>query len=501
MSQAEIVHLSLDDTWASIRERLRATQGDRVILVVPKDCPGLDSLVDLKLLSRQVAAMDKEVALVASSRELRELARSLGFRTFSSTAWARRTKWRAPKKGTRSALRGPLTRESVGRAIPAPASARGMGIGGPVILAIAFMGMISFMVLLAAVFVPTAKVTLRPVIYPVSTTLVVEANPSLESIDFIGVRVPARVVELEVVGSDEIATTAVRDEPEATASGEVVFTNKRSEATTVMSDTIVTTSAGTTTRFHTTQEVTIPPGLGSRARAPIEAIEPGPSGNVPAYSINRVEGPMDRQVNVINAEPTGGGGVSQVTYVTSADKDQLSESTLHQLKENGYSTMVAELAEEEILPRESLLAFILSETYDMFPGEVSDSLGLHMRALVRGTVIDREDVELLGLRMLQFEVREGFQLLSDATEVRLDEVTDVAYDGTLTLGMTAAGLSWVEINELEIREGVRGKSVAEAEEYLRRHLSLAEDPTIEVSPAWWGRLPWLPFQITVEVVS
>jgi hypothetical protein len=339
------------------------------------------------------------------------------------------------------------------------------------------------------------------VIYPVSTTLVVEANPSLESIDFIGVRVPARVVELEVVGSDEIATTAVRDEPEATASGEVVFTNKRSEATTVMSDTIVTTSAGTTTRFHTTQEVTIPPGLGSRARAPIEAIEPGPSGNVPAYSINRVEGPMDRQVNVINAEPTGGGGVSQVTYVTSADKDQLSESTLHQLKENGYSTMVAELAEEEILPRESLLAFILSETYDMFPGEVSDSLGLHMRALVRGTVIDRENVELLGLRMLQFEVREGFQLLSDATEVRLDEVTDVAYDGTLTLRMTAAGLSWVEINELEIREAARGKSVAEADEYLTRHLSLVEDPTIEVSPAWWGRLPWLPFQITVEVVS
>jgi hypothetical protein len=376
-----------------------------------------------------------------------------------------------------------------------------MGIGGPVILAIAFMGMISFMVLLAAVFVPTAKVTLRPVIYPVSTTLVVEANPSLESIDFIGVRVPARVVELEVVGSDEIATTAVRDEPEARASGEVVFTNKRSEATTVMSDTIVTTSAGTTTRFHTTQEVTIPPGLGSRARAPIEAIEPGPSGNVPAYSINRVEGPMDRQVNVINAEPTGGGGVSQVTYVTSADKDQLSESTLHELKENGYSAMVAELAEEEILPRESLLGFVLSETYDKFPGEVSDSLGLHMRALVRGTVIDREDVELLGLRMLQFELREGFQLLSDTTEVRLDEVTDVAYDGTLTLGMTAAGLSWVEINELEIREVVRGKSVAEAEEYLTRHLSLAEDPTIEISPAWWGRLPWLPFQITVEVVS
>jgi hypothetical protein len=501
LSQAEIVHLSSEDTPGAIRERLRATQGTRILLVVPKDCAGLDSLVDLKLLARQAAAMDKEVALVARSRELRELARGLGFRTFSSTAWARRTKWRRPKKGVQSATRGPLTRVSVGRAIPSPASARGLGIGGPAILAIAFLGMISFIVLLAAVLVPSAKVTLHPVIYPVSTTLQAEANPSLESIDFIGVRVPARVVELEVVGSEEIATTAVRDEPEARALGEVVFTNKRSEATTVISDTIVTTSGGTTIRFHTTQEVTIPPGLGSRARAPVEALEPGPSGNVPAYSINRVEGSMDRQVNVINAEPTSGGGVSQVTYVTSADKDQLSESTLHQLKENGYSNMVAELAEQEILPRESLVGFVLSETYDKFPGEVADSLGLHMRALVRGTVIDREDVELLGLRMLQFELREGFQLLSDATEVRIDEVTDVAYDGTLTFTMTAAGLSWVEINDLEIREELRGKSVAEAEEYLTRHLSLAEDPMIEVSPEWWDRFPWLPFRITVEVVS
>jgi hypothetical protein len=501
LSQAEIVHLSSDDTLASIRERLRATQADRILLVVPKDCPGLDSLVDLKVLSRQAAALGKDVALVASSRELRELARSLGFRTFSSTAWARRTKWRRPKKGGQSALRGPLTRETVGMAIPAPALGRGIGIGGPVILAVAFGGMIVSAVLLAAVFVPTAKVTLHPVIYPVSTTLVVEANPSLESIDFIGVRIPARVVKLEVVGDDEIATTAVRDEPEARALGEVVFTNRRSEATTVVSDTIVTTSAGTTVRFRTTQEVTVPPGVGSRARAPIEALEPGPSGNVTAYSINRVEGAMDRQVNVINADPTAGGGVSQVTYVTSADKDQLSESVLHQLKENGYSTLVGQLAEGEILPRESLVGIVLSETYDKFPGEVADSLGLHMQALVRGTVIDRNDMESLGLRMLEFEVREGFQLLPEATEVRLDEVTDVASDGTLTLAVTAAGQSWVEINELEIKESVRGKSVAEAEEYLTRHLSLAEDPTIEVSPDWWGRLPWLPFRITVEVVS
>jgi hypothetical protein len=210
---------------------------------------------------------------------------------------------------------------------------------------------------------------------------------------------------------------------------------------------------------------------------------------------------LDRQVNVINVAPTEGGGMSQVAYVTAADKDQLRESSLHKLKEEGYYTLTAGLAEEEMLPHESLLAFVLSETYDMFPGEVAESLGLHMQALVRGTVINREDVELLGLRMVQLEVREGFQLLPEEMEVRIDEISDVEYDATLTFQMTAEGLSWMEINGVEIRESVRGKSAAAAEEYLARHLSLATEPDVQISPAWWGRVPWLPFRITVDVVS
>jgi hypothetical protein len=370
-----------------------------------------------------------------------------------------------------------------------------------VVLAVAFTGMLALMGLLILVFVPQATVTLHPNIYPVRTALSVEGTPNLESIDFISARVPARVVEIEVIGSTQITTTAVRDEPDARAVGEVVFTNRRSEATTVVSDTVVTTSAGTTVKFRTTDVIILPAGVGSRGRAPVEAVDPGPSGNVPPYSINRVEGPLDRQVNVINVTPTEGGGVSQVRHVTHADKDQLRELSLHQLKEDGYYQLVAQLGEEEVLPRESVQGFVLSETYDKFPGEVAESLNLHMRALVRGTVIDKEDVELLGLRMLQMELRDGFQLVSGETEVRIDEISGVQYDGTMTFRVAAEGLSWVEVDELEIKEAVRGKPAAEAEAHLIRHLSLATMPTVDVTPSWWDRVSWLPFRITVHVAS
>jgi hypothetical protein len=501
LSEAEVIYLEPEDTLAAIRERLRTSAASRVLLVVPKECSALDSLVDLKLLARQAAALDKGVALVTGNRNLREQARSLGLRTYSSTAWAKRGKWASlPRGGHQDAMR-PVTQRSLRKAIADPATSAGVSLGSVVILGVAFLAMLAFLGLMGAAFVPTAAVTLRPVVYPVSTTLTVQASPGLEEVDFVSLRVPARVVETEIVGDDELATTALRDEPEARASGEVVFTNRRSEATTVFSDTIVATSGGTTIRFRTTEEVTIPPGAGSRSRATVEAVEPGPSGNVPSYSINRVEGPLDRQVNVINVAPTEGGGMSQVRYVTGADKDQLRELSLHNLREQGYTALISQLEEQETLARESLVAVILSETYDRFPGEAAEYLNLHMRVLVRGTVIDRADIELLGLRMLQLEVREGFQLLPGETEVQIGEISDVQYDGTMVMDVIARGSSWAEIDELQIRESIRGMSAEGAQEYLARHLSLAAPPVVELSPDWWKRVPWLPFRIAVEVVS
>ena len=501
LNQPEPVYLEASDDPGAIRERLRSGRGKRVLLVVPKGCRGLDSLVHLKLLGRQAIALDKQVALVTRDGKLKELARGLGFRTFSSVERGQRANWEGSKPLAHHFFTASTRYRPAAGAMPAPAGSETLRLGEKIVFSFIFVAMLAFLGLILIVFVPTATVTLQPATYAVSTILTIQANPDLESLDFINLRIPARVVEIEVVGSDQIPTTAMRDEPDTRATGEVVFTNRRSQPTTVISGTIVSTSAGTTVRFRTMEDTTLPPRVGGMRRAPIEAVEPGPSGNVSAYTINRVEGPMDRQVNVINVDPAQGGAMSQVTYVTSADKEQLSETLLQQLRQEGYDSLMAELGEEEFLPPESLLAFVLSETYDKFPGDAADFLELHMRALIRGTVIDREDAELLGLRILQLEVREGFRLLPEETGFQVGEVSEAAYDGTLTFQMTAEGVTWVEIDETDIREGVKGKSATQAEEYLSRHFRLVEAPSVQVSPEWWGRVPWLLFRISVHVLS
>jgi hypothetical protein len=501
LSVSELVYLEPGDNAAAVRERLRGAKAKRVLLVVPKGCPGLDSPVDLRLLAREAAADNREVALVTRDARLKELAREQGFRTFSSAATGQSAVWKSPRT-ERPRLAPPNRRRvsslerTVGGTEP-----QALRTGEKILFSIIFVLMLAFLALIMILIVPAATVTLRPVTYPVQTELTIEADPDVEDVDFVNLRVPARVVEVEIVGDDRLATTAIRDEPNLNATGEVVFTNKRSEPTTVISGTVVTTSAGTTIRFRTAADVTLPPTVGGRARAPVIAIEPGPSGNVAAYSINRVEGPLDRQVNVINASPTAGGAMAQVTYVTNTDKEQLSESLLSRLKEEGHESLLAGLSESEFMPQESVLAVVLSETYDKFPGEVADSLGLHMRVLVRGTAMSKEDPEALGARMLQFEVPEGFRLLPEETSFEITQVSEAGYDGTLTFEMNVDGTTWVEIDEVEIKEAIKGKSIAEAEEYLANRLSLAEQPSVEISTPWWQRVPWLPFRISIHVLS
>jgi hypothetical protein len=50
-----------------------------------------------------------------------------------------------------------------------------------------------------------------------------------------------------------------------------------------------------------------------------------------------------------------------------------------------------------------------------------------------------------------------------------------------------------------IREIIAGKPVDEAIRQLTQQLPLQADPQLSISPSWFGRVPWLPLRIGIEV--
>jgi len=369
--------------------------------------------------------------------------------------------------------------------------------------AVLFFGLLGgvFLLLLAGfwLLVPSATVTLKPLTYPLEETLTVRVDPNLEEIDFLNLILPATIKEVEITGREQIACTAKKDVPDDSAQGEVTFINKASEATTVVSGTVVSTSAGTSVRFRTLEDVTLPPVVGGQARAMVEALEPGLSGNVSAWTINRVEGTIALQVNVINDSPTQGGTMKQVSYVTDEDKEQVKDMLMRRLKQEGYNSLVSRLEGAYLLP-ESVELIVLTETYDKFVDEVADSLTLDMRVLARGVAIAEEDARRLALAALESSMSEEFQLLSEEIGFLPGGVTE-AGEEQVVFQIAVRGEMMMRIDEGEMKEHLTGKSIADAVAYLSRRLELAEEPSMEVLPGWWPRLPLIPFRISLVVMS
>lgn len=476
---AQVIHLEVDDDITTVRARLKQAEAPRVLLVVPPGCQAFDSLLDFKLLQRYAESLALEVALVTRASKTRVLARQLGFSVFVSVKRGRKAKWRRPKA--------------------IPRWGRRLSWGERIFAACIFVVALSVLLASALLIVPSAEVTLVPASEAVNAIVQVQADPELERINYDRGQIPAWVVEAQLEGTAQIPVTGAKDAPDEPAGGMVLFVNKINQPVTVPKGAVVATSTGSTIRFTTVEDVTLPETVGGTAQAEVVALDPGPTGNVRAHLINSVEGPLSLQVGVTNPEPMRGGSVKQVGMVTTADKERLKVVLLQQLQQEALAQLSEQLREGEFLASETVAVdHIVTEIYDKFLEEQADVLTLEMEVMLRGTAIEEEDAKVLIQAGLEAQVPEGFALVSQGLEYQRGEITEVE-DGKVSFVMRGSGLMATQIDVRAIKEAIRGRPLDWAEDYLSENLRLEEAAIIKVTPTWPGRMPWLGFRISVSI--
>lgn len=570
---ARVFFLRPDDDALSVCDRLDWADAQRVILVIPPDTAVLADRLELLRVRRHAERLRVALALVTIEPEQRQLARELGLPVFGSVAAAQRRRWRRPRplqlpkppaeRPSPEELRPDDSRLSAyvlmglafGVVMVSLYDLVSLGrlnlallrqdlvvgaVGGVALSLLVFMlnwllrhytprlqrvlrygamvtvfGMGLLAPLGAAyVIMPGARLTMTPLRLPLSAiarvTVVVpppDQEPVLEEIDFEGQRINGRRVSAEVGGEAVGAATGVADVPSSRATGTVVFTNLLAQDYTVGRGTAVRTSAGTPVRFLTTGDVTVPP-LG-QAAVGIEAVEPGPQGNVGVGLINRVEGAAARAVRVTNPEPTRGGGLSQVRAVTQGDREALRRTLLAQLRARGYQSVLARpeaeggLREGEYLVPGSVRIFeVLHETYDRFATEEAESVRLEMRVMVTGVVVDLGDAYNVARHVLSARVPDGFVLVGE--QYRPGMMGDnVLGDGTLTFFVEAEGIAEAQLPRDQVRRWVRGRPYEEGMSILEaawrdQRLPVTQMPAVELWPNWArNRFPWLVWRIQV----
>lgn len=506
--KSQTIYLDSDDDVVSIMDRLSWAQGERVLFVLPDRGDVLTERLDLLRLRRHADQRQFEVGLVTGDTVVTREARKLGFATFAAVkagersgrrAWrqARRARFQSYRQTAR-VLMDEYDRLEVHRRLrPRPQWQRWSLRYAGVLL---FFLSLTAAVVAVAYGVPTATVTLQPLTEPVRATRQIVADPLLESVNFSGASVPARLLVVTTQWQTSVATTGSIEIPDAPSRGSVIFANRREEALLVPAGTRVTSSAAQRILFQTLRDVEVPGVIGGTAEVDVVAIEPGPGGNVEPGNINRVEGSLSLQLTVRNLEPTTGGGVRVARAVTADDRERLRAQVLQFIQALALGEMEAALTSQEFLAQDSLrVVDIYQETYSHFVGEQADRIILEIRAEVHGTAIDETEATDLIYQELAASVQPGFELVPASLSFFAGEVTGVDGQGRVSFVMIGEGTTAATLDTNPLLEAITGQDPDVAMAYLNEQLPLRAYPTVDVWPLWFTRIPYLPVRINTAI--
>lgn len=514
-------HLTPQDTLAGMQAKLHASPTERVLFVVPAEL-ALDA-VALRVLRREAVSARVGLAFVTAEPALRVLADRAGISSFRTQERAERARWRRLRadRPVRITAPGPVTAIAplglgLFDAVTQAGRARHSGFR-PFAFARAFvrkqspwwatLGLVGCLLALSggllyalSTIIPAATIRLAPAAEPIQITAEMRAEQDART-DITAAIVPAQPLSVQVSGEARTETTGRRAEPATKAAGRVVLINRTSREITVPAGTVVSTATGNNIQFATLADLILPPT--GRAPAPVEALLPGPSGNVRAGTITRVEGALGLSVLVANENNFAGGSTAQMGVVTEDDKIRLQDQLFEELKKLALERLNGRTAGAKFVPPESVSFLVLSPTFTPFVGEVSPDLYLSMSVQAVGLAVDKADADQVALARLQTAMPPGTRLISDTVQFTPGSV-QLVDQSTVSLAMTAEGTLLRGIDAAAVREAVLGRTREDAEEILLARFALARPPEITLGPDWLpvivpSKLPVLPWRIRVVV--
>ena len=490
--KTQIITLESHDDLISVRDRLSWAKTPRILLVWPKYEKVTLRQVDLKVLQRHALSLGAQLGLVTRARRVRADAEALKIPVFESTGQAQRLAWpkprrrrwlpRPPRKDLRQQREQVLPREEAWRTHPATR------VGAFI------FGVLSVLVLVA-LFIPRAQVTLHPESKTQSVALPVVAGPSIESV-FITGTIPAREKRVIVEGTQSVVVTGQGVTPQSQARGSVTFRNLTQQAVIIPEGTVVRTVDNV--RFATTRQGEVPAGLDETLELPVEAVESGRLGNVEVETIVVVEGRLGLSLSVINAEPLTGGRETPSVQASDADRERAQERLMEKLEGEARARLADELNAGDILFEDTFaVSQVLSEKYDPPAGAASAKLTLTMQVEFAALYADASHLTELASLALNASMPAGFSAAPG--ELTLKTVTKPILndDGFTRWTVRAERRIVQQVSAAQVTQMIQGISSRHAQALLETSLPLEDPPEIKLSPSWWPWVPIVPFRISV----
>ena len=495
--KTQIIQLESHDETISVKDKIEWSQTHRVLLIWPRKGKILREQFDLISLERHCASLGSQLALVTKDPEVSFYARRIGLLVFKTRLEAQRKPWR---RSNRYYLRKRLQQAAATpREIDLSHSPRKKHIPPetPLWKRLIIFSIGVFAVLaIAALLVPSATVQLFPQSHIAEHTLIVQASPKTEYVHISGF-VPAREVTTNVEKRAAIPSSGTMKIPDTFATGKVIFSNLTEQAIVVPKNTILSTAQKPTAYFETTAQVTVPAGLNAEKEVDIQAIEPGTAGNQPAETISAIGSQLGADLKVTNPAPITGGADILIPAPTAKDRETLTQQVLEELESNALTLLEANLSPGDLLLSDTpLIKEIELQSYSPATGQPGDTLELIMRVQFSALIVTGNDLRELGQATMLASQTGNFQPIPDTLQI-LNLTEPVLQDETAQWEMLVMWKNKPIWNTTEMAQSIVGQNPLLAQDLLAKKYSLDHQPAISLTPAWWPRLPFLPFRVDV----
>jgi hypothetical protein len=492
--KTQIITLESHDDLISVRDRMSWAKTPRILLVWPKYEKVTLRQVDLKILQRHAAALGAQLGLVSRIRRVRLDAEALHIPVFKSTGEAQRLTWPKPRRRRRMIHRPP--RNNLRDLREQTQVQDGAWRSYPATRILAFLAGVLAVLVLVALFIPQAQVTLTPVSKTQRLDLPVMASPSVDSV-FITGSIPVREKRVIVEGTRTINVTGEGAIPQSKARGIVEFRNLTQQSIPIPAGTVVRSGEGV--RFLTTVASEMEAGVGKILQLPIEAVEGGIAGNLEPETIDAIEGRLGLSLSVTNPKPTAGGRELPSVQASDADRERVKALLMKTLEADARKRFSEELSPGDLLFDKTMeVSQTLSEEYDPPAGAAGTKLTLKLRTEYAVQYAAASDLTQLAALALNASLPSGFRAEAPG-DVTVKPVSDPTLDedGSAKWTMRAERKIVQQINPNRVTQMLQGLGAWNVQSKLKKNLPLAAAPVVQLSPSWWPWMPIVPFRISV----
>lgn len=494
-----VIQLETHDDVVSIRDKMAWQSCQRMILVWPKRGKLLRDAIDLSLIKRTAGSLGSELALVCHHPVILEDATVVGVPVFASIPAAEKGDWGRVKPPL-SEKRFPKGEAAITRQRDA---LKFKTIGGVSRLETRIISLILSLASIAALAIyllPSASITLYPVLSPQSVTIPIQASPEFSGANPSG-NIHSDLTSAELSGELSRPGSGVTSIPVEKATGVVVFTNLTDHTVLLPAGSYLNSGTPETPlEFILTKDVTLAAENRSTALGYVEAVETGVEGNLRSGDPITLVGQMALLVATSIDQDFQGGSSLETTSPADADYFALKTQLLKELENQALSVLRSQLEQDEVIIDPTLeVEEILLEEQVNPPGKPADSALLRMTVRFKAAVYNKTDLDAIASVVLDGNLPDGMMASADGIHIETIKDYSITSEGVAVWMIRASRLMLPVWASEDIASQIAGQKVEVVKPMIEAVMPQLKPAEIKGILFGWPWMPFMPTRIRIEI--